>query len=243
MALEIGQSQEVQLYGTTVPVATYNALSSQAKFALVSAVQKRTENPLILQVATKYTASEANYPQGSTTPWLYPGISNADTSPTDSFGCIVLTYGLKGVRRRVSFDLRCATYQLPPCDQVTVETWAYTTEASFSKNLKVRAMLSEGNINNAELPTFTFQKSLAAAATTAITPPAQARYFDFWVTSSTGVFTATQDTTRLYAKRDAATPNVYPPWTPLEIGAGDAINLANGAAGVEVVQGRFFLTL
>lgn len=111
----------------------------------------------------------------------------------------VLEYGMGSSQNKVYFDWIPGSYNLPPCERVSVSIlpWGTTWTGAYLSSFAALASVSEGEIDTAHVPTVSGYGVLTAATPQSFTVPCNARAVD--------CFNADPTTTPSITLKDGAT--------------------------------------
>lgn len=162
-------------------------------------------------------------------------------------GILRFTYGMGAALRTLEADLRKGSYQLPPCDYVTLDAMLWKRSVA-ALSVQVSGAIVPGYFPNASRLTNTVELTIAQGDTYQDTPPAGAR----WVALAGGapsgiggtdpILTYSQSPAGIYMRHDyAAGVFLGQPGQPVELlNSADFIVANEGTVSKQCVL-RFFL--
>ena len=174
---------------------------------------------------------------------IYTPTSVNLTAPAGRYAAAVLTYGTRAAQARVVFDWRAGNFNLPPCEQISLEVllwgggWAGQGELIFS------AASGRGQMLDAHVPTLTQLFTFTGAGSATFAVPARARAADVCSLDASPAYKV-----KLYGNsneaavisRDYVNTLFAPPWAPVDMDPGVVKLEVDAAAKVEA---KFFLSL
>lgn len=162
----------------------------------------------------------------------------------ERYAAAVLTYGSGASSHRVVFDWRPGTYNLPPCEAVSLSVLPYGSGWAGAGNVfTFVASCSPGSVQDAHVPTVTGAGLVQAEARVAV--PSRARMVDAYVVGAipgaAGYVTAVQGSGHTLL-RDYAN-SVFYPMGPAPAEPGDLFVDVGGEASGFTVGLKFWLSL
>jgi hypothetical protein len=136
----------------------------------------------ILTVASRRTTGQRAGVNGQQTQELTCGDPSFASSPDVINGFVEVTYGSGSCQQRIVMDMRPGSYQLPPCQQVTVtaKPWFTSNSVSMLNPLSFDATVAPGQGLVSRRPTYTTYYSLTGSAAVNVRVPDYACYVDCW---------------------------------------------------------------